>query len=53
MARGNQVLPTKQRQKELAHLLDDKARAGDTNACGWLLLLTEMKQKGVQCRPTR
>ncbi|MDW0358978.1 MULTISPECIES: hypothetical protein [Halomonadaceae] len=42
--RGSQIYPTQQRRAELARMLNEMASAGDVNAAGWLLLLSEIKQ---------
>lgn len=42
--RGSQIYPSQQRRAELARMLNEMADAGDVNAAGWLLLLSEMKQ---------
>ncbi|WP_447530114.1 hypothetical protein [Vreelandella sp. TE19] len=41
--RGSQIYPSQQRRAELARMLDEMATAGDVNAAGWLLLLSEIK----------
>lgn len=43
--RGPQAYPTQQQRQALARLLTEKASEGDTNAAGWLLLLSEIRQQ--------
>ena len=45
---GRQAKPTKSDVHEYYKLLRDKARQGDVNAAGWLVLAAEKKQEPAQ-----
>jgi len=45
--RGKQTYPTREQRREMAKMLSEMAGAGDTNAAGWLLLLSELRQREV------
>lgn len=46
--RGPQAFPSEKQQREMAKMLTTLALEGDTEAAGWLLLVSELRKKRMR-----